>query len=133
MLDLLAFISLVPEIGGWIRGFKKKRVRLDERNRKAADALLRALNETEIYLGGVKRGQPQAPEREDTLSRAWTEAAACLHSIDADLAQRCRLKGKFWADPDGWTVEQLEKARIGINQVSEDMNGLLGWKETDDE
>jgi hypothetical protein len=88
---------------------------------------MKALNETDIYLARLRKGRPESQREEADLSRVWTEAAAALRGVDDDFAHRCQLKGRFWADPDSWTVEELEKAQIGIKEVMHDADRLLGW------
>ncbi|MDA2926956.1 hypothetical protein MYX78_06945 [Acidobacteria bacterium AH-259-G07] len=69
-------------------------------------------------------------DREGDLSRYWTDTTAKLRGIDEDLAQRCRLKGEYWTDPDKWDEQQLEKTRILLTQVASDADTLLGWQNT---
>ncbi len=127
---LEALIGLLPVLGELFKNASKRRRLQDERGQVAVEAILRAINETKLYLSAVARSSQRDMDREGDLSRYWTDAAAKLRGIDEDLAQRCRLKGEYWTDPDQWDEHQLEKTRILLTQVASDADTLLGWQKT---
>jgi len=124
---LEALVGLLPFLGELFKDASKKRGLQDERGQAAVEAILRAVNETKLYLSALSRGSPRDTNREAELSRHWTDAAAKLRAIDQDLAMRCRLKGEYWTDPDTWDAQELQKARIFLTQVATDADTLLGW------
>lgn len=128
MID--ALINLLPSLGDFLRDAVRGRHLQDERGQRAVEAILRAINETKIYVASLARGKKRRPKREEDLARHWTSAAAALHGINDDLARRCKLKGEYWTDPEAWNTSQLEDARILLTQVSTDAEGLLGWHKT---
>lgn len=101
----------------------------------ALSALYTALNETQIYIGSLrKKRRPEGvpivgfirnAKTEAKLSRLWTKAAVKIRSYDIDLADRCRTKSEYWANPDDWSDKDLEDARIKIGQVLDDARKLL--------
>src|SRR5262245_48836644 len=97
MLD--ALIGLLPALGGLLKDTTRQRKLQDERGRRVVESILRAVNETKLYVAAPSRGNARDGAREEKLSRRWTDAAAALHGIDDDLARRCMLKGEYWADP----------------------------------
>lgn len=121
-------VGLLPVLGSWLKDSIRKRRLLDERGQRAVDAILRAVNETKLYLAVLSRGISRDMGREADLARYWTDTAGALRGIDDALAQRCRLKGQYWTSPETWDVKQLKKARILLTQVSGDADVLLGWK-----
>ena len=129
MLD--ALIGLLPSLGGFLKESLSRRRLLDDRGQRAVEAILRAVNETKLYVSSLARGEERRREHEGDLSRYWTSAAVALHGIDDDLARRCQLKGEYWTDPDSWDKQQLEQARILLTQVSADAGALLGWHRRD--
>lgn len=96
----------------------------DNRRRHALNTFLRALNETEIYYGTLRESGKDR-DREEGLSRLWHDASEELLIIDSELASRCRLKSRYWADPVGWTDESLEDAHIAIHEMREAATRLL--------
>lgn len=131
MLD--ALIGLLPSLGDFLRESLSRRRLQDERGQRAVEAILRAVNETKLYVSALARGEERRRNLEGDLSRYWTSAASALHGIDDDLARRCQLKGAYWTDPDAWSDQQLKKARILLTQVSADADALLGWQRKDGE
>ncbi len=127
---LEALVALLPVLSGLFKDASKRRRLQDQRGQAAVEAILRAVNETKLYLAALARGVQRDMNREGALSRYWTDAAAKLHGIDDDLAQRCRLKGEYWTDPEKWDKRDLEKTRILLDQVAVDADALLGWQDT---
>lgn len=124
---LEALISLLPSLGELLKDKARRRSLQDERGQRAVENILRAVNETKLYLAALARGTSRSTTRESRLSRHWTDAAAALHGIDDDLAIRCRLKGEYWADPERWSQRQVKEARILLTDVASDADALLGW------
>jgi len=129
MLDLSALLGLLPPLKEWLTDSKNRRRLHDERGQRAVHAILRAVNETKLYLAAQVRTGNSDQKRKDDLSRYWTEAASALHGLNDDLARRCRLKGAFWAEPQKWSEKDLGDARILLRQVAKDADTLLGWNE----
>lgn len=124
---LETLIGLLPALSDLLKDTSRRRRLQDERGQRAVESILRAVNETKLYLAAQSRGVARDATREDNLSRDWVETAAALRGIDDDLAQRCRLKADYWADPDSWSEAELGTARILLTQVSADADALLGW------
>ena len=125
---LEAVVALLPALGGLLKDALKRRRLQDARGQDAVAAILRAVNETKLYVSALARGVQRDTNREAELSRHWTDAAAKLHGIDDDLAQRFRLKGEYWVAPDQWDGEKVEQARILLTEVAADADALLGWQ-----
>src|SRR5438105_15750073 len=95
----------------------------DEQREYAVTSLMRALNETEIYYGNLRHENTDR-SKEAELSRMWTEVSREIRPIDAELARRCELKGRFWADPVGWNPNQVMEMRITIAEMREALKKL---------
>jgi hypothetical protein len=127
MIEAGALLALLADLRKWIQQARARKQLRDERGQRAVEAILRAVNETTVYIAAQARGDRVSRNREAELSRNWTSAAAALHGIDDDLARRCEMKGAFWANPESWSQDDLTKARILLKQVSDDAHKLLGW------
>jgi hypothetical protein len=79
----------------------------------------------DIYYGS-KRHKGASREKEENLARMWTHAAVLLRPYDEDLATRCEIKGRYWADPVGWIPEELEKSRILLSEMRESLHEFTG-------
>jgi hypothetical protein len=127
MLDTL--IGLLPALGSLLKDTTRRRKLQNDRGQRVVECILRAVNETKLYVAALSRGNERDGAREEELSRRWTDTAAALHGIDDDLAQRCRMKGEYWADPDRWSEQSLRKAKILLAEVAADADVLLGWSD----
>src|SRR5437762_128109 len=96
----------------------------DNRREHALYAFVRALNETEIYYGTL-RNSGKDRDREEELSRLWIDVSRELFVVDVELAKRCELKAKYWADPVGWTLQAVEPAQIAIHEMRSALERLI--------
>ena len=119
------FDRLKEIVVGWRAG----RQRRSQQRVEALASFLRALNETEIYFG-TSRVLGRDRQREEELSRFWTETGHRFRHIDAGLAGRCETKGCYWADPVGWSAEELLQARVGITEMRSTLHDLLDSEPT---
>jgi len=120
-MDILKVIEVLKE--AWNRlneGQRDKQIQF----RRALKALSKALNETRICLG-----RPQVTrEDEETLSRLWARAGISVSEFDHDLALRCDMKASYWANPKRWTDQELEAAKIEINQMQTEIKSYFKGK-----
>lgn len=124
---LEALVGLLPALGNLLKDKSQRRRLQDDRGQRAVESILRAVNETKLYIAALSRSKSRDTDREEELSRLWTETAAALHGIDDDLGRRCRLKGEYWANPEQWSEQQVRDARILLTEVASDADALLGW------
>jgi hypothetical protein len=123
-MELLGIQWVFDRLKEILKEWQDHRRVMQQENVRAIEALLRALNETEIYFG-TARSLGRDRSREEALSRLWNEASRLLRPVDADLATRCDTKGQYWADPVGWNREQLIASRVSIADMREGLNELL--------
>lgn len=125
-----AILGLLPALSGLLNNTSKRRRLVDEQGKRAVETILRSVNETNLYISRLRHGEQRSRQREEQLSRHWTEAAAALHGIDDGLAQRCWLKGEHWSDPESWDEERLNQGGILLTRVAADAKALLGWQDS---
>jgi len=135
MLELQAIIGIANSLHGWFGTLSGQQRERREDEKAALRSLYAALNETRIYIGRLSRPsvsrirRSQDVERneeiEARISRLWTEASVSLRDLDRDLAERCLLKGDYWANPEAWSEQDIARARIGVNRVFKDAQKLL--------
>lgn len=135
MFELQAIIGIVNLLHGWFGTLSDKQRVRHEDEKTALRSLYTAINETRIYIGRLSRSSVSRIERnqsverneevEARISRLWTEASVSLRDLDHDLAERCMLKGDYWANPETWSRQDIDRARIGINRVFKDAQKLL--------
>ena len=119
------FDRLREIVVGWRAGNQMR----SQQRVEALACFLRALNETEIYFG-TSRVLGRDRRREEELSRLWTATSQMFRHFDADLATRCETKGCYWADPVGWSIEELIQARVNIMDMRSTLHDLLDRERT---
>ena len=120
MITIGSFKYVSDALGSWLDRLGLRKRALAEGERKAVSAYLLALNETELYLGGVDGAKTQAD-----LSRLWISAADAVREHDHGLSQRCFEKARAWASPDDWSEADIATARIGIAEMVKSGEALL--------
>jgi len=113
-----------------------------ESEKKAANETLLAAvtiaNRTIQYIARRRRenGTPgaNAPTNqrdlteESALSQEWAAAGAKLARLGPfgeELANRYFLKAQYWSDPDSWTQERIDSARIRLDELAEESRKFL--------
>ena len=124
-INLATIAELVLRLKAFVRAFSERRTKAKQQSERDYEstlkALLKALNETQIYIGTKKTNK----KTEAKLSRLWTRAAVKIRNYDIDLAERCQMKGVYWTDPKSWDDQDIEKTRIGISEVADTIKKLL--------
>ena len=78
----------------------------------------KAVRQTLAYIGHIGRDENKRDLRtEEKLSDLWAKVALAAQSFDSDLAERCYLKGNYWANPDNWGDEEVKNDRIEIERI----------------
>lgn len=125
MIELTQLVSVFQHIISWLKLANDEKQKDREDYKKALLSVYLAANETKLYVATLKRRKKADIKRQAELSRLWTQAAVEIRELDAALAQKCLLRGDYWADPTEWTQEELESARISLKEIFERSRELL--------
>lgn len=131
-----ALLKAADSVLGWFGLLRKEQLERSERERRAIKALYVALNETVLYFRRLDRPHLARTRKEkkeferniqteEALSRLWMEASVELRDINPVLAERCFLKGQYWADRDSWSEGDVRKTNITLAKVLEDAQALM--------
>jgi len=92
-----------------------------ERKRQSIDALravVVAARHTQAYLRRLRDEAGQDHAEEARLAGMWTELGFRLGDLGLTrLAKRCDINGRYWADPEQFDADFLEKADIGLQRM----------------
>jgi hypothetical protein len=114
------------ELRFWVEKFSEWGRKPEEEEEAALTAFLDALNETTIYLGRIQIVlDASTREDEERLSRLWREAAQKVRKYNPELAQRCSMKGAYWADRYRWSDEEIHEMQISIKEITKFANRAL--------
>lgn len=125
-IDIAVWAALAAAL---LQGLALLRDQRAEHRQQVDEALLAiytAANETRAYMRHLHRGNPPDEEREQRLARLWELASIPLRHFSEDLARRCELKGNYWRSPRDWPIGLVNDARIGLEQVFNETQRLLG-------
>lgn len=133
MFDFWFLKGVSESLRKWAEMIIRENKEFDQQEKDALTAFYMAVNETRLYLGSIDRNELkklQDNERRDyeeetRLSRLWTVASEKIAPFNTDLADRCFLKGDYWAAPDSWTSEQVNAAKIEIKRMFETARKLI--------
>jgi hypothetical protein len=135
-VEIPFLLKAADSIFGWFGLLRKEQKERQELERRAIRGLYVALNETLTYFRRIEHPEFAGPDNkaefernirtEDGLSRLWMEAAVELRDVNADLSQRCFMKGVYWTDRDNWDDEKVREANIKLEELLKDARALLG-------
>ena len=109
---------LVIEIPKYLPNRKAKR----EKAFEATEAVLRAANRTSIFITKSIKGTYKSNIE---LSEIWMDAATKVRDLDGDLYNRLLSNAEYWSNPESWSEEQVEEARIGLLDIKRDARSIL--------
>lgn len=129
MIEVVTSVSLwelVKHAGSWMTNLKRAG---DQRKRESVAALRQVIlvtRRTSVYLRQLKDTEEKDHIQEMDLSVLWAELGFRLEDLGLEeLAKRCSIKGKYWADSEGMDGEMLRKADIGLARMEELANEIL--------
>lgn len=119
MLEYLnGFINVLKEV----KSFKAYLNEKKNKSYEAIEAIHKAANATRAYFNSTdyKDGLPNTE-----LSNLWLNAASAVRKLDEDLYGRLLEKANFWSNPSNWSVSDVEKARIYIDEILRDTKKMI--------
>jgi len=94
-----------------------------DRQKQSVDALrsvVIAARQTQAYLRLLHDTARQNHRQEAKLSEMWTEVGFELTDLGlTKLAKRCDIKGRYWANPDRFDNDFLQKADVGLERMEQ--------------
>ncbi len=112
--------ALIKHLKSWLTNLKRAG---DERKRqsiKALRAVIIAARNTRAYLRKMTDTEKQDHAEEAKLAQKWTELGFVLKDLGLGaLAKRCDITGRYWADPQQFDREFLDKADVGLERMEQ--------------
>jgi len=129
MLELISSISLwelTKHSGIWVRNLLRARKKRKRDSQEALRKVIIASRETRVYIRQFSSSEKRNYQRERELTRCWSELGFALKDLKLDsLAQRCQLKGEYWADPERKDWVYLKKIDSSLEQVEQQAEEIL--------
>jgi hypothetical protein len=112
--------ALIKHLKSWLTNLKRAG---DERKRQSIEALravIIAARNTRAYLRKMADTGKQNHAEEAKLAQKWTELGFVLKDLGLGaLAKRCDITGRYWADPQQFDREFLDKADVGLERMEQ--------------
>lgn len=101
----------------------------EQRQRESIEALRAvtvAARATRAYLRRLADTSKTDHAEEARLSEMWTGLGFKLQDLGLGaLAKRCDITGRYWADPEGFDRDFLDKADVGLERMEQLARQLL--------
>jgi len=121
MSDLITSVSLselIKHTASWLRNLHRAS---KERKKESIDALrgvITASRKTAVYVRQLNKKRERNFEKENELSEMWTKLSFRLYDLRLpELAKKCDLKGRHWADPEQFDDKFLQQADLGLDAM----------------
>ncbi|MCP4386965.1 MAG: hypothetical protein GY802_01605 [Gammaproteobacteria bacterium] len=112
--------ELFRHLGLWLSNLRRAG---DERKRqsiKALRAVIIAARNTKTYLRKMHDTAQQDHSQEAKLAQKWTGLGFVLKDLGLGaLAKRCDITGRYWADPEQFDREFLDRADVGLARMEQ--------------
>lgn len=122
--------ELIKHLKQWLTNLNRANSARQRRSIEALRAVVIAARHTQAYVRLLNDTTNQDHKQEAALSEMWTELGFKLTDLGlSKLAKRCDIKGRYWADPDCYDVEFLQKADVGLERMEQLARQLLAQVE----
>ena len=116
----LSLWELIKHLSRWLANLSRAG---DARKRQSIVALrkvITASRQTRVYIRQLDETGIQSHATESALAVNWTNLGFELNDLGLNkLAKRCDIKGRYWADPQQFEPEYLDKADIALDRMEQ--------------
>lgn len=120
VLTDLGLWELFKHLRQWLNNLSRAN---RDRQKQSIDALrtvVVAARQTQAYLRLLHDTARQNHAQEAKLSEMWTQVGFELTDLGlSKLAKRCDIKGRYWANPDRFDSDFLQKADVGLERMEQ--------------
>ena len=122
---IISWRELLAHLGRWLANLARASQARKETSRLALQGVVQAVRQTHVYQR-MLRQQPRDFSREEQLAMRWTELSFALDDLQLGaLAKRCRITGRYWADPDSLDAAFIDAAGARLEQIERQALALL--------
>lgn len=119
-LGVSEWLTIITHVKKWVTNLLRAKSERKKQSKEALRAVIRAVRETTIYLRDLREGGQKSIKKERELSLLWTELSFKLDDLGLKkLANRCSLKGRYWADPAAFDKAFLNRADIRLSEIEQ--------------
>ncbi|EGR0111491.1 hypothetical protein [Vibrio vulnificus] len=117
--DIIAALGALSSFLGFA---KPSSDRQDDLYYEAVEKLSIAVTETESYY----HKREDLAETEYKLNHVWNSASIALRKAGySELAEKARIKGGYWLQPEIWTQQEVQERDIQLTSMREKLEAAL--------
>ena len=121
-----ALKALIANLGRYLANLARAGQERKAQSRRALEGVVRATRQTQVYVRQLAARGSRDFTKEERLADTWTRLSFELDKLDVSaLAKRCDITGSYWADPDKFAPEFLDKARVRLKDLELEAKALL--------
>ncbi len=121
MPDLVTSVSLselIKHTASWLRNLHRASKERKKESITALRGVISASRKTAVYVRQLNKKRERQFEKENELSEMWTNLSFRLYDLGlSQLAKKCDLKGRHWADPEQFDDKFLQQADLGLDAM----------------
>jgi len=111
---------LIRHLKQWLTNLRRAGLERKRESIRALRAVIVAARKARIYLRKRKASKKPDHAEEARLSETWTQLGFDLQDLGlGKLAKRCDISGRYWADPEQFDREFLDKADIDLARMEQ--------------
>ena len=120
VLTDISLWELFKHLKQWLNNLSRANRERQKQSIAALRAVIIAARQTQAYLRLLHDTALQDHAQEAKLSEMWTELGFELTDLGlSKLAKRCDIKGRYWANPDRFSNDFLQKADVGLERMEQ--------------
>jgi hypothetical protein len=121
-----ALKALLANLARYLANLARAGASRREVSRKALEGVIRATRRTRVYVRELTASGKRDFSKEERLSATWTDLSFELRKLGVSaLAKRCDIAGGYWSDPERFSDDFLEKARVRLQDLEFEARTLL--------
>ena len=123
---------LLRHLRQWLTNLRRAGQARKQESIKALRGVILASRRTTAYLRKLKKTESPDHAQEAGLAEVWTSLGFDLKDLGlSELAKRCDVSGRYWADPDQFEDDFIERADIGLERMERLARQLVAEIEED--
>ena len=127
----LSLWLLLRHLKQWLTNLRRAGKARKHESIRALRGVILAARRTTAYLRKLDKTATPDHAQEAGLAEAWTRLGFELKDLGlGDLAKRCDVSGRYWADPEQFDDDFIERADIGLKRMEQLARQLVAEIET---
>ena len=120
VLTDISLWELFKHLKQWLTNLSRANRERQRESIEALRAVVVAARHTQVYMRRLRDTAGQDHAEEAKLSEMWTGLGFKLSDLGlTKLAKRCDIRGRYWANPDRFDKDFLQKADVGLERMEQ--------------